>query len=234
MRPDARAIVFDLDDTLFHARRYTLSAFEAIAAHLSRRCGLNRARTVGILTQALEADGAPGHECDHLIAAYGLPAAWLPELIAVAREHQPALRLPAVSARVLAALRPSWTIGVLTNGVPVVQAAKVRALSLASRVDAVVFATEHGSGVGKPEAEPFLEIARRLDTDPSRIVFVGDDEARDVGGAAAVGMRTIRLTAWTHRHSVTPVSAADAVVHSLAAVPAVAESLLRKAAEHAA
>jgi putative hydrolase of the HAD superfamily len=234
MRPESRAIVFDLDDTLFNTRRYTCSAFAAVAAHLARRCGLNRARTIAILRSALDADGGPGLECDRLIAACGLPAEWLPELVAVARGHQPALRLPVVSSRVLATLRPSWKIGILTNGVPAVQAAKVRALALAARVDAVVYASEHGTGVGKPEREPFDEVSKRLGVEPSRTVFVGDDEVRDVAGASAVGMRTIRSIAWTHRQSPPPDTRADALVRSLGAVPRAADSLLRKAAGHAA
>jgi predicted HAD superfamily phosphohydrolase YqeG len=34
MPPDRRGIVFDLDDTLFPMRRYRLSGFAAVAAHL--------------------------------------------------------------------------------------------------------------------------------------------------------------------------------------------------------
>ena len=44
MRHNTRALVFDLDDTLYPVRRYFQSAFGAIAAHLARRSGLNPAR----------------------------------------------------------------------------------------------------------------------------------------------------------------------------------------------
>jgi len=234
MRRDARAIVFDLDDTLFQTRRYTFSAHAAVEAHLSHRAGLNPVRAKVVLRQALERDGVPGREFDFLLSSCGLPSAWLPELVAVARRHQPVLRLPLVTSRVLAALRPSWSIGILTNGIPLVQAAKVRAMALAARVDEVVYATEYGSGVGKPETEPFIEISRRLGIDAARTVFVGDDETRDIGGAAAAGMRTIRLTAWTGRLAPEPPSAADAVLNSFEALPRLADALLRKAAGHAA
>jgi putative hydrolase of the HAD superfamily len=234
MRPDARAIVFDLDDTLFQTRRYTYSAHAAVAAHLSRRAGLNPARTAAILRGAFDRDGGPGHEIDFLLSSCGLPSAWLPELVTVARTHAPLLRLPLVASRALAALRPSWSIGILTNGIPAVQAAKVRAMALAARTDAVVYATEHGSGIGKPEREPFLEVSRRLGVAPARTVFVGDDEVRDIAGAAAVGMRTVRLTAWTGRLVPEPPTAADAVLDSFEALPRMADALLRKAAGHAA
>jgi putative hydrolase of the HAD superfamily len=233
MQPERRAIVFDLDNTLFQTRRYTYSAHAAVATHLSRRAGLNPSRSLTLLREAHGRDGGPGHEIDFLLSACGLPSGWLPELVAVARAHTPQLRLPLVTARVLTALRPTWSIGILTNGVPVVQAAKVRALGLAARVDAVVYASEHGSGLGKPEREPFLEVARQLAVSTDRMVFVGDDEMRDIAGAAAVRMRTVRLTAWTGRQK-SPASHADVVLDAFATLPRVADTLLRKATGHAA
>ena len=233
MRPDARAIVFDLDDTLYPMRRYSQSAFAAVASHLHRRCGLRPGRSIDILTRVLEADGRPGHEIDRLIETCGLPSSWLPELVMVSRNHEPAIRLSRGVHRVLDTLRASWRIGILTNGVPDVQARKIRALGLAPLVDAVVFATEHGTGVGKPEREPFDEISRRLGVDPARTVFVGDDEARDVAGAAAAGMRTIRVTTWSGSRAAVTTSA-DVVAASIARIPGLADGLIGKAAVHAA
>lgn len=233
MRPDTRAIVFDLDDTLYPMRRYSRSAFAAVASHLHRRCGLRPGRSLDILTRVLEADGRPGHEIDRLIDACGLPSSWLPELVMVSRNHEPALRLSRGVRRVLVALRASWRIGILTNGLPEVQARKIRALGLTPLVDAVVFATEHGSGAGKPEPEPFAEISRRLGVGPARTVFVGDDEARDVAGALAVGMRTIRVTTWSGSRAAVTTSA-DVVAPSLIRIPGLAEGLVGKAAVHAA
>jgi len=109
------------------------------------------------------------------------------------RTHQPRLRLPGESREVLAALRPRWRLGVITNGLPLVQASKVEALGLAGLVDCVIYAAEHGSGLGKPEAAAFLAVVRELGVETGRTVLVGDDAERDVAGARAVGMRTILL-----------------------------------------
>lgn len=45
----------------------------------------------------------------------------------------------------------------------------------------------------KPHPEPLLEAARRLQVDPSRCVYVGDDE-RDVIAGKAAGMTTVAAT----------------------------------------
>jgi putative hydrolase of the HAD superfamily len=183
------------------------------------------------LVDALD-NGLAGHEIDALVRRRGWPADLAPALVEIARAHDPVLILPAAAAAALSALRPSWKVGILTNGPRAVQVKKIRALGLETRVDAVVYATEHGSGAGKPDAEPFLAVARELDVLPRRTVFVGDDERCDIGGAAAVGMKTVRVRAWVDGPAT---SAADAVVSSLTDIPALASGLLRKGSEfHAA
>jgi putative hydrolase of the HAD superfamily len=114
---------------------------------------------------------------------------------------------------------------VVTNGVPAVQARKVAALGLGPLVDTVVYAHGTGTGLGKPDAAPFLEAARRLGVPAPRTVFIGDDPVADIGGAGAVGMRTIQVRADGHE-SRGPAPAADAVVRSIGEVPSVAGGLL--------
>jgi N-acetyl-D-muramate 6-phosphate phosphatase len=45
----------------------------------------------------------------------------------------------------------------------------------------------------KPHPEPLFEAARRLELDPQRCVYVGDDE-RDIVAGRAAGMRTVAAT----------------------------------------
>jgi HAD superfamily hydrolase (TIGR01509 family) len=66
----------------------------------------------------------------------------------------------------------------------------VDALGLEREVDAVVLSFEVGSV--KPDARIFLEALRRLQVAPGASVFV-DDQARYLDGAAALGIRTLRI-----------------------------------------
>lgn len=50
--------------------------------------------------------------------------------------------------------------------------------------------TSEESGYLKPNPEPFLLLARRLDLDPGRILYVGDTFRYDIRGARSVGMKT--------------------------------------------
>jgi len=42
MRLERRAVVFDMDDTLYPFRRFVTSGSAAVASYLSRRCGVDR------------------------------------------------------------------------------------------------------------------------------------------------------------------------------------------------
>lgn len=191
---ESRAILFDLDDTLYPYRQFVRSGFRAVCKCLAEERGLSPRAVLKVLRQAL-VGGARGRELQALCERFALPASIVPELAEVIREHTPTLRLPQQTRRVLSSLRGSWRVGIVTNGSPRIQRRKVAALGLDEFVDTVVFATEHGNGGGKPEATPFTAALARLGASAADSVFVGDDRHADIDGAAAVGMNTIHLWA---------------------------------------
>ena len=64
----------------------------------------------------------------------------------------------------------------------------------------------------KPHPAPLLEAARRLDVDPSRCIYVGDD-MRDIQAGRAAGMPAL-AAAWGYLGDCSPVHAwqADAIL----------------------
>jgi len=227
MRPDARAIVFDLDDTLYPLQRFVRSGFAAVAGELEREYGIERKKALQVLTSAMRTS-ARGRELQVCADKFRLPEAVVGDLVNIIRLHQPSIRLPRVSIHAIERLRASWRVGVLTNGLPDLQARKVESLGLRFLVDAVVYANAVGDGRGKPAPEPFHEVSRQLGVPPSRTVFVGNDKRCDVFGAACAGMRTIHL-AESRRSAVGREGGAcfaDAVAGSLADVPSLAEHLV--------
>jgi putative hydrolase of the HAD superfamily len=221
MLREPRAVLFDLDDTLHPRRHFVLSGLRAVAAHVAKGCSVEHSRAVGILARAVRC--APGRELQQLQVTLGLPAEVVPALVSVIRQHAPAIRLTRTALDTLEYLRQAWRLGVVTNGIAEVQARKVAALGLERLVDTIVYATADGQP-GKPAAQPFLEACLRLAVQPSRAVYVGDDLAADIGGASAVGMKTIWLAPRRLRGAGGP--HADITVHALADVPAAARRLL--------
>jgi putative hydrolase of the HAD superfamily len=219
-------VLFDLDDTLYPQRRFLFSGFAAVARYVERTAGEDRARVFRVLRDAWRE--RPGQELQACVERFGLPTTLLPTLLGIMRGHGPAIRLPRSSALALTTLRARWRTGIVTNGDPAIQRRKVDALGLVSLVDGVVFAGEHGTGAGKPEAAPFAAALDRLHAVPGRTVFVGNDEACDVAGAAALGMRTVLLVAATSCPSAVASTRADRVIDTIRDVPQAVASLLRR------
>ncbi len=210
MSAESRAVLFDLDDTLYSERRFALSGFREVARVIAGPSRREEAWIFGVLQRELRRGGRASI-FQKLCVELGASTDAIPALVDVMRGHLPSLRLPASSERVLEALRPAWKLGIVTNGYPDVQRRKVLALGLHRRVDSIVYASEHGSGAGKPDREPFLAAAAALGVAPDRCVFIGNDPLCDIAGARRVGMRTIWVARQgrSHEHIV---CAADAMV----------------------
>lgn len=223
MTARARAVVFDLDDTLYRIRRFTIAGYAATSALIARETGRPRSEVFCRL-QRLYRRGWAAQAYQELAMDCGLDVATAGRWLAAHRTHRRRLRLPRTSVRVLDLLRATgWRVGVLTNGLPQIQRAKVEALDLRDRVDTVVFADEHVTG-GKPARQVFDLVLGQLDTSPSRAVMVGDDPLTDVAGGRALGLRTIRIA--RPNRPVPEGGEADVVVADLAEVPAAAAGLL--------
>jgi putative hydrolase of the HAD superfamily len=232
MPREPRAVVFDMDDTLYPYRQHKLGGFRAVARHLEMRYGLDGRMAYSRLLGAARGVNR-GTELQACLGAVGLAEAVVGECVEIIYSHNPTLRLPDTSARVLMALRrEGWRVGVLTNGPRSTQERKVRALRLSDHVDAIVYASTCGSGAGKPERAPFDTIVHDLGVPPSAAVMVGDDERCDVGGALAAGMQAIRCCVWVMGQ---PDTQAGAVADRLSRVPELAHALLEEAStRHAA
>jgi putative hydrolase of the HAD superfamily len=224
-----RAAIFDLDDTLYERDQFVLSGFAAVADEIERRFGLPAPWILATLRRA-GVRGHAGRELQALCADHGLPESLIPELVEVIRRHEPALTLGSVAAAVLAQLRADgWRLGILTNGLPATQRAKVEALGLDARVDAVLYAEEHAPG-GKPARAAFDAVLAALQVPASRAVFIGDDLARDIYGARGAGLSSIRIATGGARRTD---GDADAIV-MLEDVPVAAGRLVKGSDAHAA
>lgn len=221
---DPTAVIFDLDDTLYPERRFSLSGYAAVAAVVSAETGMPSGVLYRFLVRRFRSHGREGL-FQALCASFALPPADVPRLVEILRTHRPRLRLPRLSRDVLGTLRSrGHRLAVLTNGLPATQRAKVDVLGLEPLLDAVIYAQEHAPD-GKPARVCFAAAIRRLGVDAGRAVFVGDHPEKDIAGAAAAGLCAIWLPG---RRPGPPPILAEAVAGSLADVPALVARALEE------
>jgi putative hydrolase of the HAD superfamily len=188
-----RGLILDLDDTLYPRERFVMSGFAAVAHHVSVVHGISSELAYNILNRAHDSADR-GRELQVLCDRLRLSRDLVPSFVDVFRRHLPSLWLNHEVRQVLHELRASgWRLGVLTNGLPSVQFRKIAALGLTSLVDEIVYAEEHVAG-GKPAAAAFKAVLRSLELSAGQCICVGDDLVRDIRGARALGIRTVRMS----------------------------------------
>lgn len=76
-------------------------------------------------------------------------------------------------------------LGIITNGDVSLQSRKIELLDLEKEFDEILIT---GSvGIHKPNPEPFLVMAQRLELSPSELLYVGDNPLNDVEGSRNAG-----------------------------------------------
>ncbi|WP_448614361.1 HAD family hydrolase [Modestobacter sp. URMC 112] len=228
--PAPLGVVVDLDDTLYPQAEYLASAAAAVgtAAGLA---GLDGAAVHAALRRELAAGSDTGGTIDRALLAVGTPAGALaelvPPLVAAFTGHTPP-RLPPYPGveEALRALRAAAPLGCLTDGNPVVQAAKLAATGLQPLLPVVVVTDSLGGRAArKPHPAGLLAVAARLGVLPDRLLVIGDRPGKDVAVAAAVGARAVRVRQGEYA-SAPDVPRADAVTEDFPAAAAVALDLL--------
>lgn len=183
------AVFFDLDGTLLEFDRpygrLLERTFEARVGRSSDAMVDAYSETFFAAFEALQPDPvergmrAAVEECNLDVAPSRLVAELLEQEVTAATATDGA-------ERVLDALADHH-LGVLTNGEPDWQAAKLAAVGLDDRVETVL--TSYGVGAHKPDAAIFD--AARAAVDADRYVMVGDDREGDVVGAREAGFDAV-------------------------------------------
>ena len=191
-----RAVVFDLDDTLYPEHEYVLSGFRAAAEWAERR-GLDSADASFAELQSMFRQGVRGDTFNRWLASKGLPTELASEMVEAYRVHTPGCLRPYPGVvNLLRQLHGTVRLGLVSDGYLAVQRAKFVALGLGGFFSAVVFSDELGREHWKPSRRPFERVMSVLDMPARDAVYVADNCAKDFVGARSAGLATV----WA-RHS---------------------------------
>lgn len=181
-----KAVVFDLDDTLYSEKDYVRSGYGAVAALLP--CVESAAEKLW------DAFDAGLSAIDAVLQNSGIYSDSLKErCVAAYREHMPKIQLYAGVHELLSELRAHGIhVGILTDGRPSGQRKKLQALGLEALVDSVLITDElGGEAFRKPDDIAFRIMQRRLQVSFSQMVYVGDNPQKDFIAPIQLGMQTI-------------------------------------------
>jgi HAD superfamily hydrolase (TIGR01549 family) len=199
-----RAVLFDLDDTLFdHAgcARDALAAAQRCHPSLSAMTFDTLERTHAAFLEELHADVMLGRvpleearreRFRRLLAACGADVGddLAAHVASTYRDaYRAARRAVAGTSALLAAVKQRARVGIISNNLLEEQQDKLRVCRLESFVDALV--VSEVVGVSKPDPEIFRVALDTLQCPAPEAVMVGDSWTADIEGARAVGLRAV-------------------------------------------
>lgn len=178
------AVIFDLDDTLYSEKEYVRSGYQAVATLLPE---IEDAQ--GQLWKAFE-EGRPA--IDEVLEQAGFTER-KEQCLHAYRMHQPQIKLYDGVKDLLATLKSRGIkIGIVTDGRPEGQRAKLQALGLYDLVDSVLITDELGGAqFRKPNDIAFRIMQGRFGVPYGEMVYVGDNPRKDFHAPRTLGMRWI-------------------------------------------
>ena len=178
-----KGIIFDLDDTLCNEIDYIKSGFKAVAEYLGD------AKYFDALMNYYEQGKKPInallediHQEDKLAGT-----------VKAYRENKPELTLNSEAKETLTKLREKGIkIGIITDGRPEGQRAKIEALGLEELVDDIIITDElGGKQFRKPNDISFRIMQNRWRLNSEEIVYVGDNLNKDQQAPKQLGMNFV-------------------------------------------
>ena len=230
-QPAPRAVLFDLDDTIFdhthatHCALRELQSFEPaltgweIEALRREHSAILEELHLKVISGRMTVDSARIERFRRLLALGDVPDAAV-RAVGAARCYRQAYERGwqpvAGASELLRALKAAgvW-VGVVTNNIVSEQRKKLDRCELGVCVDALV--TSEEVGVQKPAVEIFQVALAQANASPDEAVMIGDNWSNDIEGARAAGIRPI----WLNRSGEPSPDPAVAEVRSLLPTDAV-------------
>ena len=187
------AVVFDLDDTLFPEIDYVKSGFRVVGKEIEKRFAIKDAYKS--LLSSFSADKNDVYVrvlCDYGVA---FTESDIADFVEIYRTHQPKLTLTHDVSYTLSLLRQKGLkLGIITDGRPFQQHAKIKSLRLDKLFDSIICTDELGGiKYRKPNPFAFLETCRILNIKPEAMVYVGDNPKKDFAIKNYLPIHTIRF-----------------------------------------
>lgn len=187
-----RAVIFDLDDTLYLESEFFRSGFAEVASELDKR-GFGPVQKTRQMLESIHFGEGRDQVLSRASDRLRFPAEWVPELVEILRGHAPSVSLAPDAVETIERLRSRYRLGCVTDGFAAVQRRKIDALGVDRLLDIIVVADDMGRACWKPNPAAILACCDRLGVAADECIFAGDNPERDIRGARNAGMVSVRV-----------------------------------------
>jgi putative hydrolase of the HAD superfamily len=182
----ADAVIFDLDDTLYPEKGYVRSGYASVAEAFPNIENMEER-----LWKAFE-EKKPA--IDLVLGEEGMGESERMRAVEIYRNHSPRIELYSGVEQLLLRLSETKRLGLITDGRPEGQRAKIDALDISGYFEKIIVTDELG-GVQfrKPDKTAFVMMQKELDVPFCRMVYIGDNPKKDFKAPELLGMKAIHF-----------------------------------------
>ena len=191
-----KAVIFDLDNTLYNEKQFVRSGFRAVSNYMVEKYGIDGERFYDLLSSTFSKHGREKVFDRALKKLNFYKKEIVLEMVGVYRSHQPNITIHTDAQEVLPKLRKNYRVGLVTDGIKQVQESKVNALNMEGYFDVITYAVEYD---GKNNPQVFLAILEKLRAKPSESVYIDDTPLKGLPVAGKLGVHTVRILRGEHR-----------------------------------
>lgn len=189
-----KAVIFDLDCTLYDEFDFVKGGYKSVASYLSNRYACDPGTVFSDMLAYYEKTGRTGL-FDYIVKSnYIREEGVIEKMLKVYRMHTPSIKLYDDAAFLIDILkRRKIKIGLITDGIKCVQESKAVHLGLDKIIDKMIFTDDLGPLNSKPSEKPFRLICEDFGIEYADSCYVGDNPYKDFYAPNRLNMTSIRL-----------------------------------------
>jgi len=223
-----KAIIFDLDDTLYLERDFVRSGFSYVASQCHQENGVDELRIFNNLWGKF-LEGGRGNLFDLLLEENPDVDISLSDLIHDYRSHRPDINLIEGVKDLLIELKKNWPIALISDGYLSTQKNKLNSLGISELFDIIMFTDSLGTKHWKPSPVPYNTVLSKLGVKPDESVYIADNVKKDFIYPNQSGMKSIRVKYYHGIYrSLTPETVNHAPMHTVKSVTELKKLLIHE------
>jgi len=200
-----RAIVFDMDDTLYEEKEYVISGFKSVEKWVKGKFNISGFFEIAShLFLSGERKQIFNRTLERLNLAYDENT--IIEMIEIYRSHEPEIQLLKEAEWVMHNLIDTVKIGLISDGYLISQRKKVEALKLKQKFHSIILSDEYGRENWKPSSTPYEKARTELKCQHDECVYIGDNLHKDFITAKKLGWSTVHINRLNgiYSHAIVP------------------------------
>ncbi len=189
-----KAVLFDLDNTLYPEIDFVKSGFAVVSRYLAGRYNLDEKLIADEMFSILQKDGR-GKVFDTLLKKINLYSDDNVKLLLyLYRSHRPTIKFYPDVIPVINKLQTNgYLLAIITDGMASVQKNKVDALKLNNLIKLIIYTDELGRECWKPSTISYKIALNLMKLTAEQAIYIGDDISKDFIGPNELGMTSIQI-----------------------------------------